>query len=107
MSACTCPTPALRVANSYKCTCCSGIKKAVRALKANGGDHPLKGRVFLVTSDGKDGHGVELREGDQYRVLEGDGDAILIEILGGRDNPHMGSSEFLRSVSDSWHESTG
>ena len=42
----------------------------------------------------------EDRVGDEYRVLECDGDAILIEVLGDPGSPYFVSSKFLRSVSD-------
>ncbi|MEP6296773.1 MAG: hypothetical protein ABJ382_05560, partial [Ilumatobacter sp.] len=58
-----------------------------------------RGQLFQVTSDG-DGDGLRDRVGDQYRVLECDGDAILIEVLGDPDNPYVPSRQFLRSVSD-------
>lgn len=78
----------------------AGLKKAARTFKERGGSHPLRGRVFRVTADGHDGHGVRLYEGDEYRVLEGDRDAILIEIIGGTSNPHVVAGEFLKTVSE-------
>ncbi|MGX1549315.1 hypothetical protein [Streptomyces adustus] len=50
-------------------------------------------------SDGGDGKGLALRAGDQYRVMECDGEAILIEVLGGTNNPYFTSAQFLASVS--------
>ena len=61
---------------------------------------PAKGQVFDVRSEGADAQGLALHPGDQYRVLEGDGDAILIEVLGGSDNPYFVSAQFLTTVSD-------
>lgn len=58
-----------------------------------------KGQVFAVVSDGEDGKGLELRAGDQYRVMECDREAILIEVLGGTNNPYFTSEQFLASVS--------
>ena len=40
------------------------------------------------------------RVGDEYRVLECDGGAILIEVLDDPDGPYFLSAEFLRTVSD-------
>jgi hypothetical protein len=59
-----------------------------------------KDQVFKVASDGEDGSGLRLNAGDEYRVMECDGDAVQIEVLGGADNPYFASVEFLRSVSD-------
>jgi hypothetical protein len=78
----------------------AGVKKAIKTFNESGSPHPLNGRVFLVTCAGDDGHGLELHEGDQYRILEGDGNAILIEVLGGSNNPYVVSGDFLRLVSD-------
>ena len=41
-----------------------------------------------------------LNEGDQFRVLESDGNAILIEVLGNDNNPYFVDSEFLAGVSN-------
>jgi hypothetical protein len=59
-----------------------------------------KGRLFEVVCDGEDGNGLRLRAGDEYRVLECDADAILIEVLGDPDSPYFVSSGFLRTISD-------
>ena len=56
-------------------------------------------QVFEVISDGEDGSGLRLSVGDEYRVMECDGDAVQIEVLGDADNPYFVSAEFLRSVS--------
>ncbi|MEU4166180.1 hypothetical protein AB0F46_04740 [Streptomyces sp. NPDC026665] len=81
----------------------AGGKNVVRAVKAaakkRNAPCSTKGQVFDVTSDGKDGKGLALRAGDQYRVMERDGEAILIEVLGGTNNPHFTSAQFLASVS--------
>ena len=77
----------------------AGARKAVRTVRERGAVHPLAGRVFEVTSDGEDEQGLRVRTGDSFIVLEGDGDAILVEVLGGESNPHMTCSQFLESVS--------
>ncbi|MFD6295655.1 hypothetical protein ACFWFU_12680 [Streptomyces sp. NPDC060235] len=77
-----------------------GIFKAAKAAaKKRNGPCPTKGQVFDVVSDGEDGKGLALRAGDQYRVMECDGEAILIEVLGGTNNPYVTSAQFLASVS--------
>lgn len=75
------------------------VKKTFKSFKQRSRPCETKGQLFQVTSDG-DGDGLRVRVGDQYRVLECDGEAILIEVLGDPDNPHVLSSQFLRSVSD-------
>lgn len=55
---------------------------------------------FTVTVNASTKDGLEMVVGNQFRVLERDGDAVLIEILGQGDNPHVASAEFLKSVSN-------
>jgi hypothetical protein len=77
----------------------AGVKKGIRAIKGRRAPCATKGQVFRATSDDDD-RGLKLRVGDEYRVLECDGDAILIEVLGDPGSPYFVSSKFLRSVSD-------
>lgn len=77
----------------------AGVSKVVRAMKKRRAPCATKGRVFRATSDADDS-GVKIRVGDEYRVLECDGDAILIEVLGDPGSPYFVASKFLRSVSD-------
>lgn len=82
----------------------SGIKKAFKASKAaikkRNTPCATKGQLFKVVSDGEASSGLKLRAGDEYRVLECDGDSILIGVLDDPDNPYFVSSEFLTTVSD-------
>lgn len=55
---------------------------------------------FTVTSSADCGAGLTLHVGDEIRVLERDGDALLVEIVGNNDNPHVVSAEVLRRISD-------
>ncbi|MFJ9597937.1 hypothetical protein ACIRS3_34975 [Streptomyces virginiae] len=81
----------------------AGGKSIFRAAKAASKKRnaacSTKGQVFDVVSDSEDGKGLALRAGDQYRVMECDGEAILIEVLGGTNNPYFTSAQFLASVS--------
>ncbi len=56
--------------------------------------------IYTVTSLGKSNEGLEFNVGEQFRVLERDGDAVLIEKLGNQDNPYFVSAKFLSSISD-------
>lgn len=56
-------------------------------------------RIFDVISNGKSDGGLELNVGDKYRILETDGEAILIEKIGDPNNPYFVSADFLQSVS--------
>ncbi|MFJ1871122.1 hypothetical protein [Streptomyces chartreusis] len=81
----------------------AGGKNVFRAVKAaakkRNAPCSTKGQVFDVVSHGEDGKGLALRAGDQYRVMECDGEAILIEVLDGSNNPYFTSAQFLASVS--------
>ncbi|MFD9501924.1 hypothetical protein [Streptomyces sp. NPDC060035] len=56
--------------------------------------------VFTVTADGDDGNGLTVRVGNGIRVLKDVGEAVLVEVIGGQDNPYMVSPAFLASVCD-------
>ena len=81
-----------------------GAEAGVKALKASltkrNAPCATKDQVFEVVSDGEDGSGLRLSVGDAYRVMDCDGDAVQIEVLGSVDNPYFVSAEFLRLVSD-------
>ncbi|WP_150461071.1 hypothetical protein [Nesterenkonia ebinurensis] len=64
---------------------------------------PCLGRrkLFAVTADAEDpSSGLAVREGDSYRVLEADGEAIQIQVIGDENNPYFVSQGFLASISD-------
>jgi hypothetical protein len=61
------------------------------------------GKEYCVTENGKDENGLTMNIGDRYRVLEIDGDAILIEKIGDAQSPYFVSCTFLRSISDFDH----
>ncbi|AYV32875.1 hypothetical protein EES41_39575 (plasmid) [Streptomyces sp. ADI95-16] len=81
----------------------AGVKKAVKASKAalakRNAPCATKDQVFEVVSDGRDDSGLRLSAGDEYRVMDCDGDAVQIEVPCGADNPYFVSAGFLRSVS--------
>ncbi|MDV4150440.1 hypothetical protein R0131_06290 [Clostridium sp. AL.422] len=56
--------------------------------------------IYEVTTDGKSEDGLELSVGDKYRVIESDGEAIIIEKIGGLDNPYFVSIDFLKTISN-------
>lgn len=58
------------------------------------------GQLFKVHSDAEDvGGGLSLRSEDEFRVLECDDDAILIEVLNRLDNPFFVSRYTLVEIS--------
>lgn len=76
----------------------AGVKWAAAAIRQRGVPCPTRGQVFLVTGEGEYG-GLAVTDGDQYEVLECDGDAVLIAVRGQQDNPHFVPAEFLSSIS--------
>lgn len=80
------------------------IKQGVKAVKKNRTAKQLKSAskesCYAVTSAGESNEGLKFCIGDQYRVLEADGDSVLIEKIGDANNPYFVSAELLRTISD-------
>ena len=55
--------------------------------------------IYAVETYGKNNEGIEFQVGDLFRVLESDGDAVLIEIIDNPNNPYFVSADFLRTIS--------
>ena len=70
------------------------IKKAFKKLSSKN-EFP----VYEVETYGKSNDGVEFKIGDLFRVLDSDGDAVLIEIIDNPNNPYFVSADFLRTIS--------
>lgn len=62
--------------------------------------HRKSETIFEVTLEGKTECELELNVGDKYKVLESDGEAILIEKIGDTNNPYIVSSDFLQKISN-------
>lgn len=58
------------------------------------------GKIFTVSVEHKDNNGLELKIGDKFKILESDGNSILIEKLGDANNPYFVSRNILKSISD-------
>ncbi|MBP3818193.1 MAG: hypothetical protein J6H31_07785 [Butyrivibrio sp.] len=56
--------------------------------------------VYTVNKEGSSNEGLLFKPGEQFKVLEIDGDAGLIEKLGDSNNPYFVSLKFLRSISN-------
>lgn len=56
--------------------------------------------VYTVTKESKSNEGLIFKKGTQFKVLETDGDAALIEILDAENNPYFVSAAFLELISD-------
>lgn len=56
--------------------------------------------IYKVTCYGCSNEGLVFDVGDTFRVLESDGDAVLIEKIGNANNPYFVSKKFLNTISD-------
>jgi len=57
-------------------------------------------KLYTVHECGESNEGLIFNISDTYRVLEKDGDAVLIEKIGDANNPYFVSEELLRKISD-------
>lgn len=78
----------------------AGVRKTVKEIRKRNAPCATKDRIFTVVTEGQADGGPRLRTGDKYRVLECDGDAVLIEVLENPDNPYFVSGNFLAAISD-------
>ena len=79
----------------------AGGKQIYRlAVKNRSAPSSTEGQIFTVIEDGEAGGGLTLHPGDEVHILECDGDAILIEVLGDAHNPYFVSGALLASISD-------
>ena len=56
--------------------------------------------VYTVTVEGRSNEGLLFNVGDEFRVLEVDGDAALIDKIGDDNSPYFVSAQFLGQISD-------
>lgn len=59
--------------------------------------------VYTVKTERQSNEGLVFKAGEQFKVLELDGDAALIEKIGDSNNPYFVSAEFLGYISDYQH----
>lgn len=90
----------------------AGVQKATPAVKQkaqqlfdkwqsrSGRLDELAGRTYTISSEVEDEQGLVFEVGTVFRVLEKDGDAVLIEIDGNIDNPWFVSADLLAQISD-------
>lgn len=78
------------------------FKRVKTAIEKRTSPSQTTGQMFTVhiDRDGDDRREPKLRVGDQYRVLELDGDAVLIEVLNNANNPYFVSGAILAKISD-------
>ena len=79
------------------------VKKAVKTVRKLHVDNTvseLTGEVYTVNMQGVSNEGLTFEVGDSFKVLELDGDAVLIERIGYANNPYFVSLELLEEISD-------
>ncbi len=78
------------------------VKKVLKMAKENKKNKQkiFNTKVYTVLSPRKANEGVKFVAGDQFKVLETDGDSVLIEKILDKNNPYFVSAELLRSISD-------
>lgn len=80
------------------------VKQTVKAIKWIKNKEQLletaDTKMYTVTAEGISNEGLEFKIGDQFRALESDKDAVLIEKIGDNNNPYFVSAELLKNISD-------
>lgn len=56
--------------------------------------------VYTVSCDSKSNEGLIFTKDDQFRVIDLDGDAALVEIIGNDHNPYFVSAKYLATISN-------
>lgn len=79
---------------------CSKIKKKIDTTLAEKKRTELNAKIYTVNKNGQSNEGLQFLMGDQFKVLEIDGDAALIEKFKDKNNPYFVSAQFLKSISD-------
>lgn len=77
-------------------TCVKRIKKSTAIKESN----KVKEKLYKVTSEGQCNGGLKFALGDRFRVLESDGNSVLIEKINDKNNPYFVSKQFLYQTSN-------
>ena len=56
--------------------------------------------IYKINKEGRSNEGVLFKPNDEFKVLERDGDAGLIELIGNDKNPYFVSLKFLSGISN-------
>ena len=80
------------------------IKKAVKEMKKRMSKEKLleigDTKLYTVTVEDTSNEGLVFKIGDQFRILETDKDAVLIEKIGDSNNPYFVLADLLRNISN-------
>ena len=72
------------------------VKKVIKKVRT----HQYSDKLFTISCHAIDNQGLQFVKGTQFRILEVDNDAVLIELIGDSNNPYFVSGSFLRAISD-------
>nr|WP_177297704.1 hypothetical protein [uncultured Blautia sp.] len=80
------------------------VKKGIKAIKKKRMEKKEVAksniRQYEVKTSGVSNEGLTFKIGEYFKVLEADGDAVLIEKIGDENNPYFVSAELLKDISD-------
>lgn len=80
------------------------VKKGKQAVKSHKEKKKIRSAkaavIYTVNTSKKINEGLELKEGNQFKVLAADGNAVMVELLGNDNNPYFVDANLLRSISD-------
>lgn len=76
--------------------CTSNLRERIVGLPL---DEPID-VIYEVATSGKSNEELVFQVNDKFRVLETDGDSVLIEKIGDEHNPYYVSASFLGEISD-------
>lgn len=76
------------------------IKKLIKVVKESKAKAEKKGIKYKIIIHGESNEGLKFDIGDEFFVLESDGDAILIEKIGDKNNPYFVDKKFLMQISN-------
>ncbi len=57
-------------------------------------------QIYTIATAGTSNDGVNFKVGEQIKVLERDGNCVMIEKIGDKNNPYFVSAEFIRTISN-------
>ncbi len=79
----------------------AGGKTVIRVVKKHlKPNESMITNTYIVHTKGISNEGLRFVAGEQFRVLEIANDAVLIEKIGDKNNPHFVSADLLHSISD-------
>lgn len=77
------------------------VYKRVKKSKGQNQEKPVNDTLeYTVMREGKSNENVKFSVGDKLRILEKDGDSILIDKIGDHNSPYFVSAEFLSEISE-------